>query len=82
MLQDNERPLSIQAEWLNDTYCFRLCRRPDYQGSLEDAPVHYKGEMSVTLTTPFQGTYSSIKVDFDDETTASLLLEQVIDSST
>lgn len=77
MLQDSERPLGVSAEWPNDSYCFRLCRRPDYQRSLNDEPVQYSGEMAVSVATPFPGTYSSAKLDFDSETTAKLMVEQV-----
>ena len=77
MLEDNDRPLAVQADWPNDSYCFRLCRRPDYQRSPNGKFNQYSGEMTVTITTPFPGTCSCMKLDFDDETTSQLMAERV-----
>jgi hypothetical protein len=80
LLDDKERPLVVQADWPNDSYCFRLCRRPDYQRSANSKINQYSGDMTVTIATPFPGKNSHLKMDFDDEMTSQLMTEQVNES--
>jgi hypothetical protein len=78
LLDDKERPLVVQADWPNDSYCFRLCRRPDYQRSANSKINQYSGDMTVTIATPFPGKNSHLKMDFDDEMTSQLMTEQTL----